>query len=293
VVLVSLMFGVFPAHAQTDDGGAGKPKPTTPAAQPKSGESEKDRIKREGQELFKGAGGQGGGGAAAGDASGWAIVIAACRGEGREQAAAQMLAKARTEGGLPEAYTARRNEAVVIAVGDFVSPDDERARVELKRIQGMEIGGVRPYVGAMLAPPLDFKMTGSMPQFNLLRAKEQFGANALYTLQIGVYGRMDVNRPKQAELVEPRKAAEQAALKLRQEGEQAWYYHGPTMSMVCVGVFDQTDFDPRTPNLKSAKLREAQKRYPNNLYNGAGIKEKHKGEKEKLQPSNLVEIPKQ
>ena len=98
--------------------------------------------------------------------------------------------------------------------------------------------------------------------------------------------------PTQEELSEPRKTAELAAAKLRQEGEQAWYYHGPTMSMVCVGVFDETDYDPQTPTLRSPKLRETQKRHPNNLYNGAGIMEKHKGGVPALQPSSLVEIPK-
>ena len=145
----------------------------------------------------------------------------------------------------------------------------------------------------MLAPPLDFKMTGSMPQFNLVKAKQLFGEQALYTLQVAAYGRLDVEHPTEKDLAQPRAAAEQAAAKLREEGEQAWYYHGPTMSMVCIGVFDQTDFDPQMPNFKSSKLRESQKRHPYNLYNGAGLKVKRKGDRNlTMQPSSLVEIPK-
>ena len=44
-------------------------------------------------------------------------------------------------------------EAVIVAVGSFPAPDDERARKELIRIQNLEVGGERPYAGAMLAPP--------------------------------------------------------------------------------------------------------------------------------------------
>src|SRR5207249_754255 len=117
-----------------------------------------------------------------------------------------------------------------------------------------EVGGQRPYVGAYLAPPPAGQMPGSLPQYNLLRAREAFGEKALYTLQVGVYGRRDLEHPSEADLAEERRAAEEAAFRLRQEGELAFYYHGPQMSTVSVGVFDQTDFDPQTPTVKSARL---------------------------------------
>ncbi len=300
VVLAALLACTSPVLAQ-DDGDSGwksaKPKPkatpapaTQPAPKPTTGD--KDKIKNEGRELFnKPLPGSGDGGA--GDAAGWAIVLVAIRGDERDQVAARTLAQVRAEGGLPEAYLTKRRDAIIVAVGDFPTPDDPRAKAELSRVQNLEINGNKPYASAMLAPPLDFKMTGSMPQFNLLRAKELSGGSAIYTLQVAVYGRMDLPHPSQEDLAEPRKAAEQAAAKLRQEGEQAWYYHGQTMSMVCIGSFDQTDFDPQTPNFKSPKLRDIQKRYPYNLYNGAGINVKRKGDRvEAKQPSSLVEIPK-
>lgn len=292
------------ARAQDDgDSGWGKAKakpaekaPAKPANKSVAPAQDNKSLKDEGKELFgkSGSGGSGGAGNdSGGDARGWAVVIAAFRGEDREAAAAKALAQVRGEGGIPEAYVARRREAMVIAVGDFSSPDDERAKSELTRIQKLEINGNRPFASAMLAPPLDFKMAGSMPQYNLVKAKQLFGEQALYTLQVAAYGRLDLDRPGEKDLVEARAAAEQAVANLRQEGEQAWYYHGPSMSMVCVGVYDQTDFDPQLPNLKSTKLRETQKRHPYNLYNGAGLKIKRKGERtQTLQPSSLVEIPK-
>src|SRR5262249_24035027 len=107
-----------------------------------------------------------------------------------------------------------------------------------------------------------------------------------------VYGRRDLPNPTQADLTEARKAAEQAAARFRQEGEQAFYYHGPRMSMVTIGAFNIEDFDPQTPSYQSTRLLEVRKRHPYNLYNGAGIKVINKANgRSELQPSSLVEIP--
>lgn len=291
------------AQGGDDSGGGWGKKPPTKAPEtskpkPSTGSPDKDKLKDEGKKLFGPPGTTG----AATDASaetssgakGWTVAIAAFKGDGNDRDAAVMLDKIRKEGGLPEAYIARRNQALIIAVGDFPTPDDERAKKELTRIQTMEVGrdGIKPYASAMLAPPLDWKMVGNMPQFNLSKAK-QTHAEALYTLQVGVYERGDLKHARESELKEVRKAAEEAAAKLRQEGELAFYYHGPTMSMVTVGAFDASDFDPQVPGYNSPRLREAKKRNPYNLYNGAGIKVKVKGMTEpQLQTSGLVEIPK-
>src|SRR5205085_2603032 len=118
-----------PAHAQANESGGGwtktpKPDAKAPAKPEAKPPTPAEKLKQEGKELF------GQPGAAQGDknesgAKGWAVCIAAFKGEGHEQAAATLLAKIRSEGGLPEAYTAKRNDAVIIAVGDFSGPEDE------------------------------------------------------------------------------------------------------------------------------------------------------------------------
>ena len=221
---------------------------------------------------------------------GWSVVISVFRGEEETQAAAVMLGRIRGEGGLPEAYTQKRDEATVIAVGNFPSANGP-AETELKRIQSMQVAGKQPYGGAYLAPPPFGAMPGNTPQYNLLQARQQFGKNALYTLQVGVYARDDLAQPTPKDLAEMRAAAEQAAIRLRKEGELAFYYHGPRRSMVTVGVFDSNDFDPQVPQFKSQRLIDAHKRFPNNLYNGEGIREKRKDGTSRIQPSNLVTIP--
>ncbi len=299
VALAILLAAAPMARAQADESDAGwgkKPKPATttkpaPAAPPeKKPATDKDKLKDEGKKLFgqpDAAGVKGESGA-----KGWAVCLGAFKGEDYQQRAATRLQWIRTQGGLPEAYAAKRNDAVIIAVGDFSGPEDDAAKTELSRIQTLEVGGEKLYAAAMLSPPLEWKMVGSMPKFNLAKAKEQYGAAALYTLQVGAYGRRDLPNPKEEDLKEVRRAAEEAAAKLRSEGELAFYYHGPTLSMVTVGVFDEKDFDPQIPSYASPKLRDAMKRNPLNLYNGAGVKVKPKGGKEQLQSSGLVEVPK-
>lgn len=302
-VAVILLSVAAPARADDGDGGwpkpkpAAKPSPASPATNPKpatpSDESEAQRLKREGREVF-GPGSRGTGekraDAASTTSEGWAIVLAAYRGESAQDEARQGLDRVRSEGGLPEAFISKRNASWVIVVGSFASPDDEQARAELQRVQQIEVGSSRPYSLAFLAPPTGSDL-GALPQFNLVKAKAAYGDKAIYTLQIGVYGRLDLKSPTEADLEEGRKAAEQAVVRLRQEGELAFYYHTRTLSMVTIGVFELSDFDPQVPTYQSARLRETQKRHPYNLYNGAGIKEKGGGLPNRIQPSGLVALP--
>lgn len=299
LVLAGLAFASHPsaALARPDDSSPwSKPKKDSTKPADTAPASERDRIRDEGKKLFNGRpGAEKNPAQTDSDVKGWCIVLAVFRGNDADAQSRIMLDRVRREGGLPEAYAVRRGAATIVAIGDFAAPDDPRAAGELKRVQDIQIVGEggqtsRPYAFAILAPP-ESDREGGLPQYNLLRAKEALGPQALYTLQVGAYGRLDLPRPTEADMAESRKAAEQAVLKLRQEGEQAFYYHAPTMSMVTIGTFGTEDFDPQVPNFKSARLREVQKRHPLNLYNGQGVKEKRKGAPDRMQPSNLVAIP--
>lgn len=223
----------------------------------------------------------------------WSIVIAAFKGEEAREQAERGLEQIHTRGRLPEAFAEMRGATAVIGVGRFSDPSSPEAQAELKRVQAIEVEGVRAYGLAFMSPPLHGSDQGVLPKYNLLRTKEQYGPRAMYTLQVGAYGRKDLARPTEADLAEARRAAEQAAVQLRREGELAFYYHGPSLSMVTIGVFDSEDFDPQTPKLMSARVREAMKRYPNNLYNGKGVLRRgpDTGPEGRLQSSALVIIP--
>lgn len=216
----------------------------------------------------------------------WTIVIVAMRGEDAAAAARDGLWKVQTEAGLSQAYMERRGEAFVIAYGRYAGADDAQAVADLKRIQGIEVGGGRPFAGAMITPPM---VEGSIPEFDLRNARRLHGDRYRYTLQVGVYSRED--RPaSEAELAEFRRTAERAVLDLRRTGEKAFYFHGPSRSMVTVGLFDDE-------GLGGLEMRQAKERHPHNLQNGRGVRQRIPEFPEsdprgwKIQPSFPVGVP--
>ncbi len=227
-------------------------------------------------------------------ATAWSIVIAAYRGEDRNARAQRDVANVQTQAGLVGAYVEDRGDATVIAYGRYESPDDRRAINDLQLVRETEYDNARPFAGAMLSPPSRVK-SGSKPEWDLRNVKEMMGDWVIYSLQIGAYGVID-RRPSASELEEFRDAAEQAVYQLRREGEQAFYYHGPTMSMVLIGAWGDRDFEPSTspmlpPRYEAPAIREAKRKFPYNLFNGQAIRDKGPSGQERLQPSHLVGVP--
>lgn len=234
----------------------------------------------------------------AADAS-WSIVLVAFAGENQAQNANRGLARVVGEAGLQGARVEKRDKATVIAYGRYEGPNDPAAVADLERVREMRVGQQRPFAAALLSPPAPSHLTGSLPELDLRNAKRLFGKDkALYTLQVAIYGRADRTPPSAEEIAEYRKAAEQAAVLLRRDGELAFYYHAPERSMVTVGVFGQGDYDPlNKPGIESFELMKARERHPLNLLNGQGIREKIPGtpgtgpEHFRLQSSMLVAVP--
>ncbi len=222
---------------------------------------------------------------------GWSIILASFKGEGREEAAATALNEAR-QVGLSNAYLRRIATTTTLGYGSFDTPSDARATSELARVRAIEVRGVRPFEAAFMAPPPGVTRLGNNPELNLINAKRVFGVDAIYTLQIGVYARDDLQRVQESDLREVRSSAEAAVATLRLEGEMAFYYHGRHRSMVTIGVFGPNDFDPQNPAAQSPELLALRARHPNNLYNGQGIRVTDKATGAvAMQRSMLVGIP--
>jgi hypothetical protein len=225
----------------------------------------------------------------------WTIVLTSIA-SGRMEHAELLLDAIQNKGGLPQAYITQRADGLAIAYGHYSGSDDSRARADLLRIRDITLEGGTPYTGSFIAPPSGASLMGSNPNHDLRTVKQRMGERAVYTLQVGVYGPDDYSDPKPSELAEYRQTAERAVVELRGEGEQAFYYHAATRSMVTVGVFSRDDHDASmTPPLESAALRGLRERYPNNTLNGLGIRETvrtEQGKMKRIQKSQLVEIPK-
>jgi hypothetical protein len=105
---------------------------------------------------------------------------------------------------------------------DGSSRDAARALADRKMIQSLtDSTGDQPFAQALLLP-LDAPDPTAPPQWNLLNAK---GA---WTLEIAVYQGRD---RKQAAVDSVRQA--------RAQGIEAYYYHGPSASSVCIGTWPE------------------------------------------------------
>ena len=145
--------------------------------------------------------------------------------------------------------------------GQYKEPDTRQAERDLEAWRQLR------RVGAVsVAPPLMMPTTlpGSAPQHNLAFVAPP----AHYTLQIGHY---DEQFGKDF-----RRAAEQAAAALREDGVEAYYYHGPATSSVTIGAFPEDavqgvigpDGFVRT-RITDPRILELQKRFPAYFVNGA------------------------
>ncbi len=283
IVLFGSVFAGFPAAANAQPGGeaagapvakpAGEPAGTSPAGTQKEGARSAPREATPAR-------------------TSWMIVLGTFRGDDRDTLAQDALKIARTRG-IDGAFVEARGPASVVAVGRFSDSTSEEAKRELARVRAVEIDGVRPFAYAFFAPPDAASAMGNRPQYNLVRAREQFGEQARFTLQVAAFGPADLNNPKAGELEQARADAEQAAAILRNEGELAFYYHGRSLSMVTIGVWDDAAFGDRTdPMDDDPTLLSAKKRFPYNIYNGGGVKVKQgKTTKATLQRSQLVRVP--
>lgn len=223
---------------------------------------------------------------------GWSIVLTKMGNSGMQRAQ-ELLRVIQEEAGLRGAFIEQRSEGIVIAYGSYMGRDE--AEKDLIKIRNTELLGTKPFERAIVTPPASGELRGSNPAFDLRTVKERFGKQAVYTLQIGLYGRADYQTPKPEDLAKFRAAAEDAVRDLRSRGEMAFYYHAPARSMVTVGVFGERDFDSTVrPPYQSPALKAVRERFPNNLLNGQGINETirtESGRVKQIQSSQLVAIP--
>lgn len=223
---------------------------------------------------------------------GWSIMLTKVGNAGMDRAQ-ELLRVIQADAGLHQAFIEQRPDGLVIAYGNYFGRDE--AVEDLERVRKTQLLGTTPFESAIIMPPSSDELRGSNPRHDLRTAKQRYGKQAVYTLQVGVYGRVDYQSPSPEELAAYRKAAEEAVRDLRSQGETAFYYHAPARSMVTVGVFGEKDFDNTTlPPYQSPMLKRTREKFPNNLLNGAGINEAVRtetGRMKQLQSSQLVAIP--
>lgn len=215
--------------------------------------------------------------------TGWSIVLEVHSGAGSWERAQRRLGDVAAASGRGDVYLRPTARGTAIVAGSFADPGSAEAKAAIQAVRGRVVEGRRVFAEAFFVPPKEAVDAGQVPELNLLTARRVYGQEAQYTLQIGFY---QSKKPEEA-----KRAAEQAAMQLRREGELAFYYHGPRMSLVTVGVFRDRDFD-QSLRPKNPSLVALMERYPLNLHNGEyPVLVREGGGEAVKQPSQLVRIP--
>lgn len=220
------------------------------------------------------------------EAAQWTIELERYVGENRLAKAEALAAILRSEAGVPNVQVRDTGVAAIVSVGPVGDPNTPEAQATLERVRATAIDGMLPYRGAAWRP------TGGVAGQQVYDPHDLRQFPGMYTLQIGFYDqRFGPNF---------RAAAEDAVRALRKAGDEAYFYHGPHLSIVTVGLFSYeeafvTKENPLSPgtwvDAYSEAVRKLQEKYPYNLGNGLTLIEKVDGKTIGEQPSSLVRVP--
>ena len=204
-----------------------------------------------------------------------AVLIRRFTGNTAEVDAQVLVTELRTTHRLPAVWIRRTpgpGGGVAVYAGRFTEAGDTRdQRALLKRIRRLEVDGERPYRDAELVAVA--RGTGSSLGSDLgpdseLAPHDFRNHPGRYALQVGHYT-ADAEGGRHA-------AAEARVRELIDAGHRAFYYHGPRMSIVVVGLFDESDFvqvaarggGAFTEQAYGPEMLALQERFPHNLRNG-------------------------
>jgi len=208
---------------------------------------------------------------------GWTIQLIQLEGRDRHDRAKRIIEYLRTETKLANLWIEDHGDAANIYQGRFAEATDPAIRPAIAQIKDVEIDGEKPFNDCQLIPLVGDGRVIADP-FDL----RQFVG--YYSLQIGFYN----------EHFGPdfRNAAEDAVRILREEGHEAYYYHGPFRSLITIGVFSYDQAFVRAGNVDTyaPQVRELQKKFPYNLGNGVTILQKENGRDIGEQKSSLIRV---
>lgn len=215
----------------------------------------------------------------------WTIELERFAGPDRLKKAQALSDRLTSEAGLPGVRIQDRAGFAILSVGRIYDPSTSTGRSLLAQVRSASLDGIQPYRDAQYSPTV----TGGIQVFDPLNLKQFPG---MYTLQVGFYDSRFGE--------DFRAAAEKAAHVLREQGDEAYFYHGRHRSMVTVGLFDYASAfvkieNPLSPGTLidsySPAVDVLQKKYPYNLGNGVTLIEKINGKVIGEQPSSLVRVP--
>lgn len=186
----------------------------------------------------------------------WAIALASFEGPDRYQQSFNLVRELQAEANLPDLWYDDNGQTSTVYAGRFRSPRQADATSTMERVRQATLDGEQPFADA------EFRDVGAVrvdaEALDPLDLRRHAGA---YTLQIGFYDREFGERF--------REAAEEAARTLRDDGHEAFFYHGPNRSLVTVGLFTNSDFVMvQGRQSYGPRIKEVQQTFPHHFANG-------------------------
>ncbi|MEM9109432.1 MAG: hypothetical protein AAGC72_05360 [Planctomycetota bacterium] len=210
---------------------------------------------------------------------GYAIELGRYRGAKAYHGVHNMMMEARKEAGLANLWYATVGSETTVYMGRFKDEGSKQAKAALRQVRSAEIGGETLFAKAKIV-----KLNAERGEALDPRDLRSLKGKGLYTLQIGYYDG--------AFGPDFRRAAETAVDVLRDNGEEAYYYHGPHRSMVLLNAWTYAEAFTLVGQVDrySNAVRVTQDKHPHNVPNGVAFGPDDDPEYVKSQRSFLVPI---
>jgi hypothetical protein len=225
---------------------------------------------------------------------GYAIFLANFEGGDRQSKADAYVRRVVSQTRFPDVWVKAVGNRVVVYRGRYSDPLQSAAVQDLDQTRLALVDGDNAFATAAIVP-LGEGFEAVTGRYDLRQH------SGMYSLQIGYFD----------EQYGPdfRKAAEKAVDRFREQGEDAFYYHGPNISMITIGLYTIDDVQQEVTKqadgtdviqpVYSERVLEVQRRYPFNVPNGhvpeqavaAGPGAELEGGRAPAQPSFLVQVP--
>ena len=216
----------------------------------------------------------------------WAIALGRLRGDDHQAEADRIAEQMRQVTQSDGVWVEHERGASMIYYGRYASRNDQTAQQDLRRWREYHRSGQMRLPALMLVPIGQGLFAGGregggegggdVADYALQRA----AGRGSYTLQIGIYDE-DYGD-------DYRRAAERAVTALREDGWEAFYWHGPVRSTVTVGVWDERLHEDDSP--VAQQFQAVRREFPYNSLNGRTLVSR-RGDEQWNQPSFPVRIP--
>jgi len=194
--------------------------------------------------------------------TGWAIALEYLSGPDLNRTAAQRRIALARDLGRDDIAIRKRQDGAVIVLGSYASAADKGAQSDLEWVRAFHRDKTFPFAKAYLLPPqIETSPDSPHSEWDLagIRSTRE-RANADLTLQVAVFD-------GGGNITKARTEAVAFTSRLRESGEDAYYFHGSSLSVVTIGLFSAREADANG-NPSSAAARAAKKAHPLNLRNG-------------------------